>query len=423
MAQSDSPLRQMKRLGLYRPGFKFGLRSPLSNDNGFIEVLPLQKSWPAIFFVSVFLIVFSMPLFLMDFGLGEVDDLFDLTASLFSLFWAIGWSAGIAILALILVVMLCAREVLMVEPDSIRLRIELFNLGIDSINPLKYISDLRYVEKPIGKGSTWRGKHLAFDYLHVPISFGSQISSSRAKELLRRIQHTLEHPVPASLPPEMDLTLASQESPEQNVASMISEPVETVSSPDDNPGSRASLYLLVAANLIPAGGVILAGWDVGDIMLLFWLESAIIALFNILKMLRISGPVAIFYSIFFVGHFGAFMAVHLMFIFGLFIEKEGVSASIPEVLAIFESMWIAVVALLISHGFSFKQNFIDKQEYLRLTIRDQMHKPYSRIMIMHVTLIIGGFLVLALDSRILALMLLIALKVIVDLKSHVREHE
>ena len=71
------------------------------------------------------------------------------------------------------------------------------------------------------------------------------------------------------------------------------------------------------------------------------------------------------------------MAVHLMFIFGLFIEKEGVSASIPEVLAIFESMWIAVVALLISHGFSFKQNFIDKQEYLRLTIRDQMHKPYS----------------------------------------------
>jgi len=413
----------MKRLGLYRPGFKFGLRSPLSNDNSFIEVLPLQKSWPAIFFVSVFLIVFSMPLFLMDFGLGEVDDLFDLTASLFSLFWAIGWSAGIAILALILVVMLCAREVLMVEPDSIRLRIELFNLGIDSINPLKYISDLRYVEKPIGKGSTWRGKHLAFDYLHVPISFGSQISSSRAKELLRRIQHTLEHPVPASLPPEMDLTLASQESPEQNVASMISEPVETVSSPDDSPGSKASLYLLVAANLIPAGGVILAGWDVGDIMLLFWLESAIIALFNILKMLRISGPVAIFYSIFFVGHFGAFMAVHLMFIFGLFIEKEGVSASIPEVLAIFESMWIAVVALLISHGFSFKQNFIDKQEYLRLTIRDQMHKPYSRTMIMHVTLIIGGFLVLALDSRILALMLLIALKVIVDLKSHVREHE
>ena len=423
MAQSDSPLRQMKRLGLYRPGIEFGFRSPLKNDSGFIGVLPLKKLWPAKFFVSIFLISFSMPLFLMDFGMGEVDDLFDFTASLFSIFWAMSWSTGLAILALILVTMLFAREVLVVEPDNIRLRIELFNLGIESSNPLKYISDLRYVEKPIEKGSIWRGKHLAFDYLHIPISFSSQISPSRAKELLRRIQHTLEHPVPASLPPEMDQTLASQGSPEQNVASMISEPVETVSSPDDNPGSRASLYLLVAANLIPAVGVILAGWDVGDIMLLFWLESAIIALFNILKMLRISGPLAIFYSIFFVGHFGAFMAVHLMFIFGLFIEKEGVSASIPEVLVIFKSMWIAITALLISHGFSFKQNFIDKQEYLQLTIKDQMHKPYNRIMIMHVTLIIGGFLVLALDSRLLALMLLIALKVIVDMKSHIRKHE
>ncbi len=166
----------------------------------------------------------------------------------------------------------------------------------------------------------------------------------------------------------------------------------------------------------------LAGWEIGDIMLLFWLESAIIALFNILKMFRIAGPVAVFYSIFFIGHFGAFMAVHLMFIFALSIENEGVSASIPEVLAIFKSTWLTAVALLVSHGFSYKENFIHRQEYLRLTIRDQMHKPYSRIMIMHVTLIIGGFLVLALDSRLLALLLLIALKVIVDLKAHIREH-
>ena len=85
----------------------------------------------------------------MDVGMGEVDDLFDLTASLFSKFWDMGWSTGLAILALILVTMLFAREVLVVEPDNIRLRIELFNLGIESSNPLKYISDLRYVEKPV----------------------------------------------------------------------------------------------------------------------------------------------------------------------------------------------------------------------------------------------------------------------------------
>ncbi len=412
----------MKKPGANRPGFKFGFRSPITPDQGFTEVLPFKKSWPAIFFISVFLFCFSMPLFFMNFGFSKVDDLFDLTAFLFNLFWAIGWSAGIVILALILLAMLFAREVIVVEPERIRLRLELFKLGIETSNPLKHLSNLRYEESPTEKGTTWRGKHLLFNYRHVPTRFGSQISASRASALLLRIQHTLEHPIPGSLSTEMEHSITSQDALAQNTAAMNSEPMESVTPSENSATGKASLYLLVAANLIPIGGVILAGWDIGDIMLLFWLESAIIALFNILKMLRISGPVAIFYSIFFIGHFGAFMAVHLMFIFGLFIENEGASASIPEVLAIFESMWVAVVALFISHGFSFKQNFINKKEYLRLNIKDQMHKPYSRIMIMHVTLIIGGFLVLALDSRLLALMLLITLKVIVDLKSHIREH-
>ena len=41
---------------------------------------------------------------------------------------------------------------------------------------------------------------------------------------------------------------------------------------------------------------------------------------------------------------------------------------------------------------------------------------------MHVTLIFGGFLVLALDSRLLALTLLIGMKIVVDIKAHIKEH-
>jgi len=44
---------------------------------------------------------------------------------------------------------------------------------------------------------------------------------------------------------------------------------------------------------------------------------------------------AIFYSLFIIGHFGAFMAVHLMFIFSLFIDSSGQSASLAEVVEIF----------------------------------------------------------------------------------------
>ena len=59
---------------------------------------------------------------------------------------------------------------------------------------------------------------------------------------------------------------------------------------------------------------------------------------------------------------------------------------------------------------------------MKLSLKDQMHKPYSRIMLMHVTLIFGGFLVLALDSRLLALTLLIGMKIVVDIKAHIKEH-
>jgi hypothetical protein len=49
-----------------------------------------------------------------------------------------------------------------------------------------------------------------------------------------------------------------------------------------------------------------------------------------------------------------------------------------------------------------------------------MGQPYRRI-IMHVTIIFGGFLVMAFSFVLPALLLLIALKVGADLKGHIAE--
>jgi len=138
---------------------------------------------------------------------------------------------------------------------------------------------------------------------------------------LLRIQQTLQHPVPPELSAEIQKKIENQEPFEQHNATLTSVAHKSGTALDASTNSKTSLYLLLAANLIPVDGVMLAGWEIGDIILLFWLESAIIALFNILKMFRIAGSVAVFYSIFFIGHFGAFMAVHLMFIFALFYRK------------------------------------------------------------------------------------------------------
>ncbi len=48
--------------------------------------------------------------------------------------------------------------------------------------------------------------------------------------------------------------------------------------------------------------------------------------------------------------------------------------------------------------------------------------PYERILVMHVTIIFGAILVIAFNEQLLALVLLVALKVNMDIRSHIKEH-
>jgi hypothetical protein len=51
-----------------------------------------------------------------------------------------------------------------------------------------------------------------------------------------------------------------------------------------------------------------------------------------------------------------------------------------------------------------------------------MGKPYARVAILHLVIILGGFLLMALKSPLVGLLLLIVLKIIFDLRNHIREH-
>ena len=42
-----------------------------------------------------------------------------------------------------------------------------------------------------------------------------------------------------------------------------------------------SSVALVAANLLPVAGVLAAGWDVADLLLVYWAESAVIGVYAI----------------------------------------------------------------------------------------------------------------------------------------------
>ena len=60
---------------------------------------------------------------------------------------------------------------------------------------------------------------------------------------------------------------------------------------------------------------------------------------------------------------------------------------------IFVPIWTSIAALFISHGVSFFTNFIGEREYEGATVSGLMAAPYHRVMVMHLTLIFGGWII------------------------------
>ena len=201
-----------------------------------------------------------------------------------------------------------------------------------------------------------------------------------------------------------------------------------------------SLAALVVVNLLPIGGVLFFGWDVGALMVLYWSENLVIGFYTIVRMLVVSPIGGIFSSAFFLVHFGGFCAVHGLFIVSLLFDQEpsfGQGESWPLFLIFVQLLvevvrdvmnmappewWLGFAALYISHGISLVQNFFLRGERYRLTLSQLMSAPYTRIVILHVTIIFGGFAIMALGQNVLMLLMLVALKLVVDIKLHLREH-
>ena len=194
-----------------------------------------------------------------------------------------------------------------------------------------------------------------------------------------------------------------------------------------------SAWVLLAANLIPVAGVLLWGWSVFALLALFWMENVIIGAFFALRMLCADPRDAalwvgkLFLVPFFCVHYGMFTAIHGLFVFTLFGGKEyhamGPQVLEPAARAARElGLWLPLAALVASHGFSFVWNYLYRGEYRRAQLPKLMAQPYGRVVVLHLAIILGGIGAMALGSPVWALLVLLALKIGLDLKAHVKEH-
>lgn len=184
---------------------------------------------------------------------------------------------------------------------------------------------------------------------------------------------------------------------------------------DGQAATPSSLWVLLAANAIPLAGVLFFGWDLGLVLLLYWAESAVLLFFSLLKLAMTAGLAAVALIPFFMVHAGMFMGGHLVFLVAVFVEEpaEGWSSLVREI------AWILPV-FVASHGYSFWANFRRKGESYK-GHGDVMAAFYRRIVVMHLTIIFGAFLIFGLGSPIWAVVLLVVLKTLADGWSHLWE--
>jgi uncharacterized membrane protein YphA (DoxX/SURF4 family) len=204
-----------------------------------------------------------------------------------------------------------------------------------------------------------------------------------------------------------------------------------------------SVIVLIAANLLPLYGVLFWGWDLYTLMVLYWMETGIIGFFGILEMALAARLLALMLVPFFIVHFGGFMAGHIFFLTVMFGDRVPHELTgLPDViwaLLVKHGLWLAFAGLFVSHGLSFVLNVLPAAaKEWRATAKQKgvafatiaparepmtaMTAPYARIVVMHVTILVGALLVHVFRTKLAALLLLIVLKIAVDIAAHVRRN-
>ncbi len=197
-------------------------------------------------------------------------------------------------------------------------------------------------------------------------------------------------------------------------------------------GFDPALCLLLAGNLLPLYGALFGGWSVLSILQVYWAENVIVGVLTVFEMFTVAAAGGALWRalgalpsvVFFCVHYGMFTFVHGIFIYALFGSgpfahaRVSHNSDLQQLYLPFlpgQPLFFAAVAILLAHLNAFRANFIGAGEYRTLSIQKVMFHPYGRVVLLHVVLLLGGFLAQRTGSNIAVLALLVTIKTASDL--------
>ncbi len=200
--------------------------------------------------------------------------------------------------------------------------------------------------------------------------------------------------------------------------------------------------LLLCANAVPLFGVWYWHWDAALLLILYWLESAVIGFWTILAIAispqRAIGKTAeqttrLFLIPFFTVHAGIFMSAHFLILWDEFAGPWPARVSGPgeflPLVVIQTGLWIPLAALFVSRGAAVLWSILpalpgrlarlrgedspigDESPFARGRV---LYGFYARVLAMQIALLAGGALALGLGA-FAPLVFLVMLKTAIDL--------
>lgn len=164
-----------------------------------------------------------------------------------------------------------------------------------------------------------------------------------------------------------------------------------------------------------------------SILFAYFLETIIIGIFNALKMLWCilygkSKSSEFSIILFFLVHYGFFVAIQSIFGFALFgikgndIIKEpfNIIENYTAILNL-EDIKYALPAIIFTHLGKFIADYIKNEKYKKFTPKELMFKPYIRIFVQQFVVIISFFFIVLGEAGVIAAILLILFRFVIDL--------
>ena len=190
--------------------------------------------------------------------------------------------------------------------------------------------------------------------------------------------------------------------------------------------SDRSVVPLLLSNLLTVFWALFEGWQILDVMLVYWVQSVVIGYYNYHRIMDLNEFSTHGFSInnrrpqatpetkkkvagFFALHYGVFHAVYLGFLLS---EESGeVSLSSLGIIA-------CIVAFIFNHRYSYQYNR-ERDSQRVPNIGTIMFFPYARIVPMHLTIGLAASLG---SNSVTALLVFLSLKTVADVIMHMVEH-